>query len=281
MNPPTKKECEQLLSAMKNGSTDARNELIERHLRLVASIALKYKFANIPMEDLMAEGIEGFITALDKFDSTKGNKLSTYSTWWIRQRIQRLLSKFAGPIAIPHDVMQAKRHQNRSANKTNREPNEASAAGLKATKVSNKNLDKRIKMVPNAILSFDEPVRNTKRKVGDLLSSNYHEKDSYREGGSLEEDISKALRFLDGREKKVMQLRYGLDDEFPLKLGEIGERMKISAERVRQLQAVGLRKLRAILLHKGEINFRNVDKLLGKNLRGKTKMSPLELALAS
>ena len=78
-----------------------------------------------------------------------------------------------------------------------------------------------------------------------------------------------------------MQLRYGLDDEFPLKLGEIGERMIISAERVRQLQAVGLRKLRAILLHKGEINFRNVDKLLGKNLRGKTKMSPLELALAS
>jgi RNA polymerase primary sigma factor len=282
MAPPTKKECDELLAEMNNGSTDARKELIERHLRLVASLAMKYKHANFPMEDLMAEGIQGLIVALDKFDHTKGNKLSTYAAWWIRQRIQKALSKFAGPISVPHDVMQAKYKQNRTSHDQQHLPGtEVSGNPMKNGEGTNQNLLERIKMVPQGILSLDEPIKETKITLGESLSSDDQNKSTYRENGSLAEDLKMALRFLDRREKKVVQLRFGLGNESPLKLGEIAKRMKITAERVRQLEAIGLRKLRALLMQNGEMDFRKLDKLVGSNFRGKTKMSPLELILSS
>ena len=100
MAPPTKQECDQLFVKMKEGCENARNELIERHVRLVASIALKFRQTNVPMEDLMAEGIQGLVVAMDKFDHTRGIKLSTYAAWWIRQRIQRLIGKMLSLIHI-------------------------------------------------------------------------------------------------------------------------------------------------------------------------------------
>ena len=109
MAPPTKEECDRLFTEMHNGSDEARKELIERHIRLVASIALKFRQTNVNMEDIMAEGIQGLVLALDKFDHTRGIKLSTYAAWWIRQRIQRLIGKMSGAVAIPHDVSQGKR----------------------------------------------------------------------------------------------------------------------------------------------------------------------------
>ena len=108
MAPPTKEECDALFEEMLKGSDDARKELIERHIRLVASIALKFRQTNVLMDDIMAEGIQGLIVALDKFDHTRGIKLSTYAAWWIRQRIQRLIGKMSGAVAIPHDVSQGK-----------------------------------------------------------------------------------------------------------------------------------------------------------------------------
>ena len=86
-------------------------ELIERHVRLVASIALKFRLSNVDMEDIMAEGIQGLVVAMDKFDHTRGIKLSTYAAWWIRQRIQRLIGKMSGAVAVPHDVSQGKRKE--------------------------------------------------------------------------------------------------------------------------------------------------------------------------
>ena len=104
MAPPTQEEYDTLFKDMNAGCPKARNELIERHARLVASIALKFRMTNIPMEDLMAEGIQGLIVALDKFDHTRGVKLSTYAAWWIRQKIQRLVGKLSHPVTVPHDV---------------------------------------------------------------------------------------------------------------------------------------------------------------------------------
>ena len=112
MAPPTKEECDKLFQKMSEGSDDARNELIERHVRLVASIALKFRQTSVPMEDIMAEGIHGLVVALDKFDHTRGIKLSTYAAWWIRQRIQRLIGKMSSAVAVPHDVSQGKRKEN-------------------------------------------------------------------------------------------------------------------------------------------------------------------------
>ena len=110
--PPTKEEYEQLFSELNNGSESAKQELVERHIRLVASIALKFRQVNVPMEDVMAEGLHGLIIAIEKFDHTRGIKLSTYAAWWIRQRIQRFVSKMAEAVSIPHDVSQGKRKEN-------------------------------------------------------------------------------------------------------------------------------------------------------------------------
>ncbi|MGY8714780.1 MAG: sigma-70 family RNA polymerase sigma factor, partial [Verrucomicrobiia bacterium] len=99
MAPPSKEECDKLFVEMSKGSDEARKELIERHIRLVASIALKFRQTNVQMEDIMAEGIQGLVVALDKFDYTRGIKLSPYAAWWIRQRIQRLIGKMSGAVA--------------------------------------------------------------------------------------------------------------------------------------------------------------------------------------
>ena len=112
MAPPTKEEYAHLFGQLRKGSESAKQELIERHVRLVASIALKFRQVNVPMEDVMAEGIHGLIIAIEKFDHTRGIKLSTYAAWWIRQRIQRFVSKMAEAVSIPHDVSQGKRKEN-------------------------------------------------------------------------------------------------------------------------------------------------------------------------
>src|SRR6056300_1278384 len=112
MAPPTKDEYTQLFEELHKGSESAKQELVERHIRLVASIALKFRQVNVPMEDVMAEGIHGLVIAIEKFDHTRGIKLSTYAAWWIRQRIQRFVSKMAEAVSIPHDVSQGKRKEN-------------------------------------------------------------------------------------------------------------------------------------------------------------------------
>ena len=121
MAPPTKEECDKLFTKMSEGSDEARKELIERHVRLVASIALKFRQTCVPMEDIMAEGIHGLVVALDKFDHTRGIKLSTYAAWWIRQRIQRLIGKMSSAVAVPHDVSQGKRKENYCIKKIQRD----------------------------------------------------------------------------------------------------------------------------------------------------------------
>ena len=103
---------------------------------------------------------------------------------------------------------------------------------------------------------------------------------SYREDGSLADDIQVALGFLDQRERKVLGMRFGLTkDKESMKLDDIAEILNVSGERVRQLEALGLRKLRAVVMNSGKLDFRNLDKLVSIELRGKTKMSPLQLSL--
>ena len=281
MAPPTKEECDQLFSEMHNGSDDARKELIERHIRLVASIALKFRQTSVNMEDIMAEGIQGLVLALDKFDHTRGIKLSTYAAWWIRQRIQRLIGKMSGAVAVPHDVSQGKRKENLVRSQLQvefgRNPTEDE---VKHALGSDRNLTNRVKYAPSGSVSIDEPFgEETDQTLGDVLSEEEELSKSYREDGSLSDDISVALSFLDKRERKVLSMRFGIGAGDSMKLDDIADELKVSGERVRQLESLGLRKLRAVLMQNGEVNFGKLDKLVGTELRGKTKMSPLELSL--
>ncbi len=281
MAPPTKEECDKLFEQMSQGSDEARKELIERHIRLVASIALKFRQTNVQMEDIMAEGIQGLVVALDKFDYTRGIKLSTYAAWWIRQRIQRLIGKMSGAVAVPHDVSQGKRKEGQirselqiefGRNPTDDEVNTALG--------QDRNLTNRVKFAPTSSLSLDEPLNDeTDSTLADLMTAEEELNQSYREDGSLSDDIGVALSFLDQRERKVLSMRFGMEKGESMKLDDIADSMNVSGERVRQLESLGLRKLRAVLLQNGKIDFRKLDQLVSTDLRGKTKMSPLELSL--
>jgi RNA polymerase primary sigma factor len=282
MAPPTKEEYDQLFGDFNNGSESAKQELIERHIRLVASIALKFRQVNVPMEDVMAEGIHGLIIAIEKFDHTRGIKLSTYAAWWIRQRIQRFVSKMAEAVSIPHDVSQGKRKENNLRTELQislgRDPTDDE---VKAALDDTRNLSGRVKYAPSGTMSLDEPFsEDSDHSLIDIMTDENESQQSYREEGSLADDIRVALGFLDQRERKVLGMRFGLTkDKEPMKLDDIAEILNVSGERVRQLEALGLRKLRAVVMNNGKLDFRNLDKLVGIELRGKTKMSPLQLSL--
>ena len=281
--PPSKEEYDRLFNETNAGSSSARNELIERHVRLVASIALKFRMVNIPMEDLMAEGIQGLIVALDKFDHTRGVKLSTYAAWWIRQRIQRLVGKLSHPVTVPHDVSQGKRKYNQVLDQLhadlNRTPTESE---VDLAMSNNRDISNRVKFAPKGSISLDQPlVADSDQTFSDVMSSEEDLSDSYRENGSLVDDIQVALGFLSERERKVLSMRFGIGKKESMKLDDIANEMNVSGERVRQLESLGIRKLRAVLMQNGEIDFHKLDKLVGINLHGKTKMSPLELSLVS
>jgi len=281
MAPPTKQECDQLFVKMKDGCENARNELIERHVRLVASIALKFRQTNVPMEDLMAEGIQGLVVAMDKFDHTRGIKLSTYAAWWIRQRIQRLIGKMSGAVAVPHDVSQGKRKENLTRAQLQVElGRDATDQEVKDALGGERNLSNRVKFAPTSSLSLDEPLKEDgDQTLGDLLSEEEELSASYRENGSLSDDITVALSFLDPRERNVLKMRFGIGSDESMKLDEIAECLNVSGERVRQLESIGLRKLRSVLMQNGKLDFRQLDKLVGTEFRGKSKMTPLELSI--
>ena len=158
MAPPTKDEYDQLFTDLHKGSDSAKQELVERHIRLVASIALKFRQVNVPMEDVMAEGIHGLVIAIDKFDHTRGIKLSTYAAWWIRQRIQRFVSKMAEAVSIPHDVSQGKRKENNLRSELQislgRDPTDEE---VNLALDDRRNLSGRVKYAPASTLSLDEP----------------------------------------------------------------------------------------------------------------------------
>ena len=280
--PPTKEEYEQLFSELNNGSESAKQELVERHIRLVASIALKFRQVNVPMEDVMAEGLHGLIIAIEKFDHTRGIKLSTYAAWWIRQRIQRFVSKMAEAVSIPHDVSQGKRKENNLRRELQislgRDPTDEEVNNALD---DNRNLSGRVKHAPSSTLSLDEPFSDdSDHSLIDTMSDDTDTQQSYREDGSLADDIRVALGFLEPRERKVLSMRFGLTKEKePMKLDDIAEVLEVSGERVRQLEALGLRKLRAVVMNNGKLDFRNLDRMVGIELRGKTKMSPLQLSL--
>ena len=199
MAPPTKEEYDQLFGDFNKGSESAKQELIERHIRLVASIALKFRQVNVPMEDVMAEGIHGLIIAIEKFDHTRGIKLSTYAAWWIRQRIQRFVSKMAEAVSIPHDVSQGKRKENNLRTELQislgRDPTDDE---VKSALDDTRNLSSRVKYAPSSTMSLDEPFSDdSDHSLIDVMTDEKETKQSYREEGSLADDIRVALGFLD------------------------------------------------------------------------------------
>lgn len=242
-------EEEQKLSInVLQGDIQAKKVLIESNLRLVVSIAKRYLGRGMSMQDLIQEGNLGLIKAINKFDPTRGYKLSTYATWWIKQSITRAIADQSRTIRLPVHMVETinriKRTSRELEQEFGREPTIAELA-LRLNESEEKITE--INNLIQAPLSLETPVgeeENDSTFGMFLFDKTEKSPTDSAINNNLQEKIRKALSTLTPREETVIRLRYGIDDNKPKTLEEVGEIFNVTRERIRQIEAKALRKLR-------------------------------------
>lgn len=236
-----------LATRIATGDTEAANTLVEHNLRLVVSIAKKYMGCGLSLLDLVQEGNIGLIKAAEKYDAAKGFRFSTYATWWIRQTISRALSDQSRAIRIPANVAELtgkiKKVSNTLTQKLGRAPTEeeiADAIGIEVDKV-------RVAMdMSQAVSSLDVAVGDDDdTTVGDLQPDNHAENPMTKLVAEANREIIETVfATLSDREAQVLQLRFGLDNDQPRTLEQVGQELGVTRERIRQIETKALRKMR-------------------------------------